>query len=130
MQQLSHDELNEIECALGVKLPGFYRELLTRIGHGRFGQKGGTALNTTREIYHPTAVRELYEPFFDDAGLLFAPYFPFGCNNETQELWIIDDSLKRAASIWHETVPDDWSEEEWLPFDVWELRFLDTFELT
>jgi hypothetical protein len=57
--------------------------------------------------------------------VLFHPYFPFGCNNGKQELWVIDAAAERAASIWHETHPADWPEEEWLDYHEWIIRFLD-----
>ncbi|MBX7210024.1 MAG: SMI1/KNR4 family protein [Verrucomicrobiaceae bacterium] len=126
MQQLSKTALGEIETNLSVSLPSLYRHLLTRIGHGVFGQNAGSALNTTKEIYHPAAIKGLYETFFNDPDMLFARYLPFGCDNQTQELWIIDVSQQMAASIWHETVPDDWADESWLQFDAWERRYLAT----
>jgi len=115
MQTMTLAEIEAAEAAIGVRLPTFYRQLLVEAGHGRNGDY---------EIYHPAAVRELYEPFFDDPSQLFAPYFPFGCDNRLQELWIIDAAAARAASIWHETVPDDWPEETWLPFEEWQRRYL------
>jgi hypothetical protein len=117
MPPLSNPEIHDIERNLGHKLPGLYHRLLFEIGPGRFG--------TAAEIYHPLTVRELYEPFFDDPGQLFRQYFPFGCQNKLQELWIIDAAAEKAASIWHETVPDDWSEEEWLPYESWIERYLE-----
>jgi len=117
MQPLSNLEIVDIERALGHKLPGLYHKLLFEIGPGRVG--------STSEIYHPLAVRELYEPFFDEPGQLFNPYFPFGCQNKLQELWVIDAAQEKAASIWHETVPDDWHEEEWLPYESWIERYLE-----
>jgi hypothetical protein len=57
--------------------------------------------------------------------VLFAPYFPFGCDNNRQELWIIDAEQEMAASIPHDVHPDDWPEEEWLAYDVWRARFLE-----
>jgi hypothetical protein len=71
-------------------------------------------------------VRELYEPFFDNPAHLFAPYFPFGCDNRLQKLWIIDAVADRAASIWHETVSDDWPDEQWMPCDEWRRHYLST----
>lgn len=64
------------------------------------------------------------EQFFDDPKMLYAPYFPFGGDNSNQELWVIDADQEMAASIWHETVPDDWEEEEWLSYDAWICRYL------
>jgi hypothetical protein len=110
MPLMTPAEIDAAEAEIGVRLPGLYRELLAEVGHGRRGDC---------EIYHPSAVRALYEPFFDDPAQLFAPYFPFGCDNGLQELWVIDGAAARAASIWHETVPDDWPEEQWLPYDEW-----------
>ena len=51
--------------------------------------------------------------------LLYSKYFPIGCNNKTQELWIIDVPRDKIASIWHETHEDDWPEETWLEYEEW-----------
>ena len=117
MTPLTNSELDQIEAELGHPLPGLYRKLLMAEGYRR--------PNADVEIYHPAAVWELYEPFFDDPGQLFNPYFPFGCHHRKQEPWVIDAVTERAASIWHETVPDDWPEEEWLEYHVWVERHLD-----
>lgn len=111
MTRLGNAEIDAIERALGCRLPGLYCKLLVEEGYGPLGDSA--------EIYHPAEVRKLYEPFFDDPARLFDPYFPFGCQNATQELWVIDASTERAASISHETVPDDWPGEEWLPYERW-----------
>jgi hypothetical protein len=116
MATLSNGEIDAIERDLGITLPGLYRRLLFEIGPGEFGEVA---------IYHPSEVRELYEPFFDDPRQLFNPYFPFGCHNRKQELWVIDGAAEAAASIWHETVPDDWSEEQWLTYEKWIERYLE-----
>jgi hypothetical protein len=111
MPALSNPEIEAIARQLGHKLPGLYHRLLFEKGPGPIGPEA--------EIYHPLAVRELYEPFLDEPSQLFNPYFPFGCHNGKQELWIIDASREMAASVWHETVPDDWPEVEWLPYEKW-----------
>ena len=110
MTRLTQEQIAALEEQMGVRLPQLYRELLHDFGHGVYG---------TREIYHPEMVEELYEPFFEDAELLFAPFFPCGCDNETQEIWVIDAGRELAASISHETHPDDWAEESWLPYGEW-----------
>jgi hypothetical protein len=125
MDKLTNQEITEVEKTLGLPLPGLYRKLLIEIGFGRYGQRSDCKSNTTKELYHPEAVRGLYAPLFNDPSALFHPYFPFGCNNHTQELWVIDSAAERAASIWHEAVADDWPEEEWLGYDKWVARFLD-----
>jgi hypothetical protein len=117
MPPLTNPEIEDIEHTLGHELPGLYHRLLFELGPGPIGNAG--------KIYHPLAVRELYEPFFDDPSQLFHPYFPFGCDNKAQELWVIDASIEQAASIWHETVPDAWPDEEWLPYDSWIERYLE-----
>jgi hypothetical protein len=104
MTALTSAQIDAIEAAVGIRL-----RLLMEFGPGPVG---GAA-----EIYHPSSVRDLCEPFFDDPAQLFDPYFPFGCQNRNQELWVIDAAAERAASIWHETVPDDWPDEQWLPYD-------------
>jgi hypothetical protein len=116
MIPLSNVELDGIEQGLHLKLPGLYRKLLVELGHGGF--------NHGQEIYHPSQVQGLYESFFYGPEL-FNPYFPFGCDNKKQEIWVIYASTERAASIWHETVPDDWDDEEWLQYDLWITRFLE-----
>jgi hypothetical protein len=117
MPRLTHPEMDAIERACGHKLPELYRSLLANVGYGPVG--------TAAEIYHPLAIKELYEPFFDKPAQLFDLYFPFGCQNVTQEIWVIDVSREVAASLWHETVPEDWDGEEWLPYDLWRVTYLE-----
>ena len=117
MSTLSNAEINAIERTLNIKLPGLYRKLLVEVGCGLVG--------VDAEIYHPLNVRDLYEAFFDDPGQLFSPYFPFGCQKRQQVMWIIDAARELAATIWHETVPDDWPEEPWLEYDEWIRVFLE-----
>lgn len=110
MRRLTDAEISAAEAAVGRPLPELYRRLLAEVGYGSRGQL---------QIYHPAVVRELYEPFFDDPARLFTPYFPIGCDNELQEVWAIDASTQRAASIGHETVPDDGPDEKWLGYEEW-----------
>jgi hypothetical protein len=124
MQRLTSAAIDEIEKSLGVSLPGLYRRLLVEVGFGTYGQKSDCRWNTTKELYHPADVRHLYADFFEDIGLLFAPYFPFGCDNHTQVLWMIDAARERAASISHDVHPADWPEEDWLTYEDWLARFL------
>lgn len=125
MEKLTNQEITEIEKTLGLTLPCLYRKLLVEVGFGRYGQRSDCKWNTTKELYHPAVVRDLYAQFFDDPSALFHPYFPFGCNNDKQELWVIDSAAERAASIWHETIPDDWPDEEWQDYHAWVAKFLD-----
>ena len=111
MEKLSESEIDDLERTLGLRVPGLYRKLLIELGWG--------AMANRCEVYHPSHVWQLYEPFFDDPTQLFTLYFPFGCNNVKQEVWVIDSPRELAASIWHETVPDDWPEERWLQYDEW-----------
>jgi hypothetical protein len=113
---MTQAEIDAAEAAIGVRFPSFYRQLLSEVGHRRRGDC---------EIYHPAGIRVLYEPFFDNPAQLCAPYFPFGCDNRLQEIWVIDGAAERAASSWHETVPDDWAEEQWLPYGEWRRQYLD-----
>lgn len=110
MTPVSNTEIDAMEQALGHKLPGLYRKLLVEEGFGTFG---------SREIYDPRRIPEIYGCHFDEPSDLFSRYFPFGCDNETQELWMISVSAETAATIWHETNPDDYPDEEWLPYEVW-----------
>ena len=36
---------------------------------------------------------------------------------------MIDAKSEMAASIWHETVPDDWPDEEWLSYEDWIMKY-------
>jgi hypothetical protein len=117
MQPLTNQQIDEVEESLGVALPGLYRKILVEIGHGLF--------ISGNQIYHPSEIAELYKPLFDDPRQLFAPYFPIGCDNRSQELWIIDAGREMAASISHETLPDDWIAEDWLSYDEWVCKYLD-----
>ncbi|SHH10593.1 SMI1/KNR4 family protein [Massilia sp. CF038] len=113
MQKLTNPEIDAIESDLGFQLPGLYRKLLIEIGHGECDGF---------EIYHPREISGLYEHHFDNPADLFRSYFPFGCNNRMQEICLIDPSREVAASIWHETHPDDYPDERWLPYEQWMLE--------
>jgi hypothetical protein len=110
MRQLSNAELDAIETQLPGRLPGLYRKLLVEVGAGEEGAV---------EIYHPLEIEELYRCHFDDPQHLFNIYFPIGCNNRSQEIWLIRIEDDRAASISHETHPDDYPEERWLSYETW-----------
>jgi hypothetical protein len=116
METFTNPQMNDLEKSLGVTLPGLYRKLLLEIGYG--------TTPSGKQIYHPTEIRPLYGPFFDDASQLFNPFFPFGCDNHRQEMWVIDGNRELAASIWHETVPDDWPEESWLDYADWVMKYI------
>lgn len=116
METLTNRQMDDLEKSLGVTLPGLYRKLLLMIGHGK--------TPSGKQIYHPTELQPLFEPFFVDPSQLFNPYFPFGCDNHRQEMWIIDSSRELAASIWHETVPEDWPEESWLDYADWVIKYI------
>lgn len=110
MQVLTDLELDKIEFDIGYKLPKLFRKLLLEIG---FGQKNNI------QIYHPSEIYGLYNSFFEDPSQLFRDYFPFGCNNQTQSLLIIDPRVEKVSIIGHETVPEDWDEELWVSYDKW-----------
>lgn len=115
MIPLSQLQIDDLEQRLGIKLPGLYRKILVIEGYGTRGEF---------EIYHPTEIREHYQYHFDNPEDLFEKWFPFGCNNGTQEIWIIDPATETAAAISHETNPDDYGDEEWLDYAEWGIRFL------
>ena len=96
--------LTSVESELGVTISTLYQRLLQEIGPG--------TLRSGSEIYYPLAVRELYQPFFDNVVMLFQPCFPLCCDNQWQEIWVIDADQKIAVPIGHETVPDEWPEDE------------------
>jgi hypothetical protein len=117
MTTISNSDIDLIESRMRVRIPGLYRKLLVEVGYGR--------IDEGHEIYHPEHIREDWESFFDKPSELFARYFPFGFSPRLQEVWIIRPLDERAASIWHETVPDDWDEEEWLTYEEWITKYLD-----
>ena len=117
MKRLSNTEIDKSEEAIGVKLPRFYRKLLLEEG---FGER-----NDNKVIYHPSEIAELYEYKFDDEELLYNKYFPIGCNNKTQELYIIDIENDKMSNIFHETHEDYWSDEKWLDYEKWVSENLD-----
>ena len=59
---LIHAAVRRRVSELGVTISTLYQRLLQEIGPG--------TLRSGSEIYYPLAVRELYQPFFDDAGLV------------------------------------------------------------
>jgi hypothetical protein len=111
MNTLTNSQIDRLEKTLGIILPGLYRKLLIETGYGK------TPFD--RQLYHPMEIRPLYESFFHDSSQLFNPYFPFGCDNNGQELWVIDNNRELAASISHEAVPEDWPDELWLDYADW-----------
>ena len=90
-----------------MSLPPALREFLHAKGAGTYGNV---------KIYQPEQVDGLYREFFDDPSELFTVYLPFGERTHEQEMLIYRITDNTYASIWHETVPDAWSEEDWLPF--------------
>ena len=110
MKQLSNSELDAIESQFPVRLPGLYRKLLVEIGAGN---------DRDVEIYPPLEIEEMYRFHFEDPRQLFNIYFPIGCSNRSQEIWLIRIEDDCIASIWHETHPDDYPEERWLSYEQW-----------
>lgn len=119
LTKLSLEDIQEVQQELGVVLPTLYKTLLIELGYGRLDQ--------WREIYHPSQIHSLYDEVFDDPEWLFNIYFPFGCNDQKQEIWIIDVRQEKAASIWHEYHPESWEEEKWLPYDEWAITYLSEY---
>lgn len=115
MTPLSNAEIDELETALDHRLPGLYRKLLVEVG---FGTRGDL------RIYHPSEIAQIYQYHFEDSADLFARWFPFGCDERRQEIWLIDPVTETAASIWHETHPDDYEDEDWLSYEDWIVRNL------
>jgi hypothetical protein len=109
MAAYSRDQIVAFENAHSLRLPERLASFLCGHGPGRYGDI---------EIHQPDQIRDVYTDFFDDPGELFTKWLPFGCNHQTQELWILDISgpSPRFARIWHETVPDDWADEDWRGF--------------
>jgi len=110
MNRLSNLEIDALEKEMGAAMPGLFRKLLVEMGWGEFRHV---------EIYHPTQIRELYQFHFENEEDLFGKYFPFGCNNARQEIWLIRPADERAAVIWHETHSDDYDSEDWLDYAAW-----------
>ncbi len=116
---LTSAEIDAIESRLQVRLPSLYRDLLAQKGYGLFGQEPDVKWNTSKEIYHPESIAELYRDLFDDPSVLLSRYFPFGCDNDRQEVWVIDNINEKIANISHETHPDDWCDESWFDYGDW-----------
>lgn len=110
MHHFSNPELDTIENEMAYVLPGLYRKLLVEIGSGE---------HDDIEIYDPLQIKALYQFHFEDSEELFNKYFPFGCNNRTQEIWLIRMGDESVASIWHETHPDDYPDEHWVAYEEW-----------
>jgi hypothetical protein len=117
MTRLSNSELDTIEQEIGYPIPGLYRKLLIAEGYGTFG---------SREIYDPRIIPERSGCHFEEPTDLFGRYFPFGCNNATQELWIIWIEEKKAATIYHETNSNDYGDEGWQAYDDWIAEYFAT----
>jgi hypothetical protein len=70
-------------------------------------------------IYHPLEIAEPYEFHFENDCDLFGRHFPIGCHQREQTIWLVDVGTGRVASIYHETHPDDYADEEWLDAQEW-----------
>ncbi|MCB1634308.1 MAG: hypothetical protein KDI37_14140 [Xanthomonadales bacterium] len=115
LTRLSNPEISTVAVMLGHELPGLYRKLLIEEGFGKAGDV---------RIYHPAEIEDIYKHHFDDPEELFRRWFPFGCNERLHEIWVVDPITETAASIWHETNPDDYDDEEWLSYEDWICRYL------
>ena len=111
MNKLTPTEISVLESSVGHRFPSPYRRMLGTVGHGDSND------NTT--IYHPEEITTLYSNHFESETDLYTKYFPVGCNNTEQTLWIVDVATDRIATISHETHPDDYYDEEWLELDEW-----------
>lgn len=109
MPAYSDGQISAFETANALRLPGRLSSFLREHGPGRYGDI---------EIHPLEQIHGIYADFFDDPEDLFSRWLPFGCNNLTQELWVLDISEPppKFAKIWHETVPDDWADEGWRAF--------------
>lgn len=111
MTPLSPSEISTAESDIGHCLPSVYRDLLQRVGHGR-------AVDGTT-VYHPSDIAELYGHHFESEGDLYARYFPIGCNETEQTIWLFDVPSERVATIYHDTHPDDYEDEDWMAPEDW-----------
>ncbi len=116
MAILSSSELASLERDLGHPFPPIYRDLLRSLGNGRH--------SSDVTVYHPSEICELYSHHFESDGDLFNRYFPFGCNEAEQAIWLVDVRSGYVATIDHETHPDDYPDEGWLKSDEWRTTVL------
>ena len=112
MTILNAHQIADFEAEVGHKFPTVYKQLLETIGYG-------SDAKNRYIVYKPTQIAADYEHHFEDAADLFNKYFPIGCNELKQEIWLADMETGMVASIWHETHPDDYPDEEWLTSDIW-----------
>jgi hypothetical protein len=107
MAAYTPQEINVFEHDNRVKLPDRLCSFLRVHGPGHYEYI---------EIYSLDQIYGIYADFFDDPTEIFSRWLPFGCNNNTQELWVLDlsTSSPKFAKIWHETVPDAWDDENWV----------------
>lgn len=110
MKPLTPLELDALEARLQHPIPAPYRELLTHTGAGEHGDV---------QVYHPLEIEEAYQYHFEEPEELFNSYLPFGCNQRSQEIWLIRVTDGRAAAIWHETHPESYPDERWLDWAQW-----------
>lgn len=115
-------EQGEIDCIsedMGIVFPALYEKALREIGDGYFFSEPDSDGKQPLEIYHPKSIQNLYEHHFDDPEDLFNRYLPFGCDNHRQDIWIIDITTSKVATIYHEILPNEWEQEDWVDFDTW-----------
>jgi hypothetical protein len=115
MRTYTLEELTAFESQNDVALPQPLRHFL--LSHGAGAHRNAM-------IYEPEKVQPLYAEFFDDPSELFRTYLPFGEHTAEQVMLVYRITDGKYASIWHETVPEDWPEEEWSSFTPEALRAL------
>lgn len=104
-------DIPALEASLGHPLPDAYRDLLTSFGFGR--------LDDGRTVYHPSEIADLYSHHFEGDDDLFNCYFPIGCDESEQTIWLVDVASGNVATIYHDTHPDDYPDEDWMVQRQW-----------
>lgn len=109
-RRYSEADLAEIERELGRPLPRAYRRVLLTHGSGE--------IRPSLEVHAPGEIQERYADHFE-RDELFEVYWPIGCNNDSQELYMLRVGTDEIATIFHEVHPDDYADETWVPSTKW-----------
>ena len=120
MNKLSNPEIDNIEKALGYKLPGLYRKLLVEEGFGILP-------NGASEIYDPKMITKLCEEFFSKQTKIFCPFVPFGSNRNFEKIWVINSLKESVANAPVHNKPYDLAKANlrWLSYYDWAEKYFD-----
>ena len=109
-------EVEVFEARHRLVLPDPYRQFLLAPGPCK------VEFPDRREIsFHRLEEVVGFEDFFDDPAQIYREFFPIGTDEQLQEIYALslaEPTRGLVSRFWHDTVPDDWSEDaRWQPLE-------------